>query len=110
MKKIIEILGLILFSLGVFLLAHNWAEKIGLRTFSWEVFYDWIYGIVKYTMSLGIILLSMLVVFFPIYKYFDCSFNDMKEAWKQFSKTSKLWYALALFACLVVLFGLLQTS
>lgn len=105
MKKILEIIILILGSFILFVLTDILATQIGLRVFGWENLFEVFVTFSKFTLSLGFILLTYVIVWKPIYSHFDCSFKGAREAWEKLSAEKKFWYALAFLYVLVLLWG-----
>jgi hypothetical protein len=107
MKKILEIIGLIFGTLGLFALINNYAISKGIHTFGWEEIIGVFVTTFKFSLSLGFILLVYWLVWQPIYKWFDRSYKKEGLKWEELSDEKKLSYSLLLFAVLAVLFGLL---
>ena len=107
MKKIIEILGLIFGTLGIFIIANSIAIKYDIHAFGWEQIVTIFVTFLKMSMAVGFILFMYWLVWKPIFSWFDRSFKNKGEKWEALSDREKLWYSLVLFGLLLVLFGLL---
>lgn len=108
MRNIIEIIILILGSFILFVFTNILAVRMGLRVFGWENLVEVFVTFSKFTLSLGFILLTYVIVWKPIYSHFDLSFKGAREAWEKLSVEKKFWYALAFLFVLVVLWGMLS--
>jgi hypothetical protein len=108
MKKILEIIGLIFGTLGLFAIVNSYAISKGIHTFGWEELTSIFVTTFKFSLSLGFILLVYWIVWRPVYKWFDRSYKNEGLKWEKLSDREKLWYSLALFGLLLVLFGALH--
>jgi hypothetical protein len=92
----------------VLLLIYNWvAEWFGLFTFTWEMFGKVFVAFLMFLVSIGFVRLVYIFLFPTMYKYFDESFNHHKSVWNILSEKERLFYSVALFASMLLFFGLI---
>jgi hypothetical protein len=92
----------------VLLLIYNWvAEWFGLFTFTWEMFGKVFVAFLMFLVSIGFVRLVYIFLFPAMYKYFDESFNHHKSVWNILSEKERLFYSVALFASMLLFFGLI---
>lgn len=106
MKKYFELITIpIAF---VLLLCYNWiAGRLGLYTFTWEMFGKVFVAFLIFLVAMGFVRIVFIFLFPNQYRYFDSSFENSKFAWTQLSEKERFVVSSGLFCLLLLVFALI---
>ena len=106
MKKYLELITIPIAI--ILLIIYNYiANKVGIYTFTWEMFGKVFVAFLMFLVSLGFIRMLFIFYFKNMNKYFDNSFTEHKIAWGKLSDEQRFFYSTALFVSLLLFFGLI---
>jgi len=90
------------------LLLYNYiAGRMNLHTFTFDMFGKVFVAFLMFLVAMGFVRLVYILMFPTLYKYFDSSFNEHKEGWKNLSFKEMLFYSVLLYAGMLIVFAII---
>jgi hypothetical protein len=106
MKKYFELISIPAAFLMLLLYNHI-AGRLGLHTFAFDMFGKVFVAFLMFLVATGFVRLVYILMFPTLYKYFDSSFNEHKEGWKNLEFKERVLYAVLLYGGMLLVFALI---
>lgn len=106
MKKYFELISIPVAFL-LLLLYNHIAGKLGLHTFTFDMFGKVFVAFLMFLVAMGFVRVVYILMFPFLYRYFDSSFSEHKEGWKNVNSTERLWFSVFLYIGMLFVFALI---